>query len=195
MKILELTPVFGTKTKAQEILLLLAGVKEVVRQGFYSEELDKVELFCKEHHLFLVKSQFKVVLSDNTFYSNQGLKVDSNEDQGMFMVYFSKREDQALLASYYEQINDHRQLGLILGYPSCCVDFFCQNFSPEKTDLELNSTNPWTNLSHRVEDSVLIYHFPCSSDCPESIKLAKQYFLIIVEQDLERGKELLNQLF
>src|SRR3989338_3539593 len=43
----KLSLIFGSKTKAQEIVLLLQDAKEVVRQGFTEEELFKVEQFCK----------------------------------------------------------------------------------------------------------------------------------------------------
>ena len=53
--ITKLSAVFGSKTKAQEITLLLEGAKQVVRQGFYEGELPAVQKFCDEHGIFLVK--------------------------------------------------------------------------------------------------------------------------------------------
>ena len=50
----ELTQIFGSNTKAQEIILLLNEAKEVVRQGFYDSELYKVEKFCKDNHIYVV---------------------------------------------------------------------------------------------------------------------------------------------
>jgi len=50
----KLARIFGSKTKAQEILLLVAGLKPVVRQGFYEYELPQVEQFCKENEIYLV---------------------------------------------------------------------------------------------------------------------------------------------
>ena len=38
----KLVKIFGSNTKAQEIVLLLYETKEVVRQGFYDSELYKV---------------------------------------------------------------------------------------------------------------------------------------------------------
>jgi len=55
---------FGSKTKAQEIVLLLNDAKQVVRQGFYPHELEKVEKFCGENNIYLIKSKFKVILAD-----------------------------------------------------------------------------------------------------------------------------------
>ena len=189
---MNLKTIFLTETKAQEIILLLNDVKEVVRQGFYDSELEKVKEFCQENKLFLVKSKFKVLLDGND-YSNKGIRV-SDDPQGMFFVYLSKSEEKAWLASYYELVGDDLNLGLLLGYPKCCVDFFCQNFKEEKTNLELKPTNPWTNLSQRDKDCVLLSHFPCSSDCQESVELGKKYFVVLEKVDLKRSEKLISRL-
>ncbi len=190
----QLAVIFDSKTKAQEILLLLKDAKEVVRQGFYEAELPKVELFCKENNLFLVKSKFKVLLEDkNKIFSNKGIRIDETYSRlGMWFVYLSKDEQKALFASYAELTNNHAEFGRLLGYPSCCIDFFCKKFNENNTNLELPPTNPWTNLSLRDKDAVLLSHFPCNSDCVESIKLAQKYFEVISKTDPERGKELVT---
>ena len=71
----KLSIIFGSKTKAQEIFLLLNNAKEVVRQGYYENELSKVEKYCQVNKLFFVKSRFKVLLMDDelTNYSNKGM--------------------------------------------------------------------------------------------------------------------------
>jgi hypothetical protein len=191
-----LAGVFGSKSKAQEIVLLLEGAKEVVRQGFYASELLAVEEFCQKNNLFLTKSKFKVLIDDQQeSFSNRGLRLREDDPRpGMYFVYVAKEEKSALLAGYAELMNRPRELGLLLGYPECCVDFFCKNFNAENTNLELTPTNLWTNLSKRGEDCVLISHFPCSSGCQESINLAKKYFAVISKVDAGRAEEMLNIL-
>lgn len=188
----QLATIFGSKSKAQEILLLLKDAKEVVRQGFYEAELSAIEEFCKENNLFLIKSKFKVLLEDkNQTFSNKGIRIPEDDSRpGMFFIYLSKDEQKALFASYAELTNNPAELGRLLGYPQCCIDFFCKNFNENNTNLELPPTNQWTNLSLRDKDAVLLSHFPCSSDCVESIKLAQKYFEAISQADPERGKEL-----
>jgi len=182
-------------SKAQEILVLLKGAKTVVRQGFYDEELPMVEKFCKDNNLFLVKSRFKVLLADDTAYSNKGIRIPADDKRsGMYFVYISKDEEKSWLASYYEMMNNQKDLGLVLGYPSCCVDYFCNNFSAENPNPELAAKNPWTNISKREQDLVLISHFPCAADCQESIGLAQKYYDVIVKEDHNRAEELLLAL-
>ena len=50
----KLAKIFKTKTKADEILLLLDDQKEVVRQAFYEEEFPKIEDFCKKNNIFCI---------------------------------------------------------------------------------------------------------------------------------------------
>lgn len=189
-----LTAIFGSKTKAQEILLLLRDAKRVVRQGFYEEELPPIQQFCREKNIYLVKSRFKVLL-EGALYSDKGVRIaEQDKRRGMFFLYFSKDEQPAHLASWYELTNNQRELGLLLGYPRCCVDSFCRYFSEQQHNLELRPTNLWTNLSFRTTDCVLLSHFPCHSDCPESIKLGQFYFQIIRNCDPTRAKQLAQTL-
>lgn len=194
-----IAPIFGSWSKAQEILFLLHGLKEVVRHGFYDAEMKAVEEFCTANGLYLVKSKFKVVLDENKeaseTFSNLGLiHSDESNPQGMRMVYISKSEEKAHLAAYFEQTNNQKKLGLILGYPLCCVEFFCQKFSESNCNPEIASNNPFTNLAHREEDCVLISHFPCRTDCSESIKIGKNNLKLLQQLEPERAKIVYNIL-
>ena len=191
MMIAELKPFFGSYSKAQEILFLVKDAKDVVRQGFYDKELPPLESFCKENRLCLVKSTFKVVLNDNSAYSNQGLRLPASDPQpGMYLVYISKDQQKAYLASYYELTENHQGLGLLLGYPACCILFFIQNFHEQNTNLELKPINLYTNLTQRENDVVLLSHFPCSSDCQESIALGKKYLEVLQQVDKARAEKI-----
>ena len=187
--------IFGSKSKAQEIILLLNDVKPVVRQGFYDDELTLVKKFCKDNSLFFVTSKFKVLLADTGDYSNKGMRIKGDDKRsGMRFVYISKDEQLTWLAAYHELMKNDKALGLLLGYPICCVEYFCKNFNADNTNPEIRSDNPYTNLSKRGEDLVLISHFPCSNDCELSIELAKKYLDVIGKVDVSRAKELMEKL-
>jgi hypothetical protein len=191
----ELASIFGSKTKAQEILLLLKNRKEIVRQGFYEEELHKVESFCRENFLFLVRSRFKVLLDDfdddSGNYSNRGLRVpETDPRRGMYFVYISKDEGAAWQASFHEQTEHHQKLGWILGYPPCCVEYFCRNFSASNPNPIHDDPDPYLDLSKREQDLVLISHFPCSSECAESLAIAKSNLELLERAAPKRAEEL-----
>lgn len=191
----KLASVFGSQTKAQEILFLLNDAKTVVRQGFYDLELPAVEEFCTQNQLYLIKSKFKVLITKNKIYSHKGIRIAANDTrEGMYFIYISKDEKTALLAHYYELTGNDTELGFILGYPSCCVNFFCHNFSDQNPDLQLAPTNPWTNLTKRNQDCVLLSHFPCHSECAESIRLAQQYASLLQKNAPDLYREMMNLL-
>ncbi len=186
---------FGSRTKAQEIILLLNGGKKVVRQGFYPGELEKVQKFCAENKLCLVKSKFKVLLADENAYTNKGIRVPETDDrEGMHFCYLSQDEQKAWLASYYELIQNDYELGVLLGYPKCCVEFFCKRFSENNPNLQLKPANAFTNLTKRKQDMVILSHFPCHSECSESIALGRKWLDILIKTDPERVRELLTNL-
>jgi len=193
----ELAKIFGSNTKAQEIILLLKEAKEVVRQGFYDSELYQVEKFCKENQIHVVKSKFKIILADDTpgNYSNKGIRIPENDSRcGMQFIYFSKDEQKAWLAAYYELMGNDSELGLILGYPKCCVNYFLSNFSKNNPNPEQKGDNPYTNISKRNQDLVLISHFPCNSKCKESTQIAKHNLMVLKEKWPDRAAELISAL-
>ena len=126
----KLSYIFGSKSKAQEMVLLLNDAKPLVRQGFYADELVRVEKFCTENNLFIVKSKFKVLLADEGSYSNKGIRIpEADKRPGMHFVYISKDEQQTWLAAYHELMKNDKELGLILGYPVCCIKYFRETFN------------------------------------------------------------------
>ena len=191
----KLAYLFGSKTKAQEILLLQNDVKDVVRHGFYQEQLPRIKKYCQEKNLHFVQSKFKVLLVDNSSYSNKGLRVPENDKRsGIFFTYISKDEEKSYLAAYYELMGNDKDLGKILGYPECCINFFAQNFSAKNPNPQHLPTNAWTNLTKREQDAVLISHFPCSSDCQQSINIARNNTNVLMNHDKEHTRELLTKL-
>lgn len=178
--------------KALEVLYLLKDAKPIVRQGFYPHELGKVEKFCARNHLFIEKSPYKVLLHDKEIFTNKGRIVAPSHPQGMVLVYISKNHFNALWACLYETRQDHRNTGILLGYPSCCVDFFVTEFEKGNVNPVHQPANMWTNLTLRGEDVVLLSHFPCKNDCAKSIEIAKKNFEILKKYD-EKLAEMLSE--
>ena len=203
-----LIKIFGTKTKALEILYLLEGLKPVVRHGFYEAELGKIEEFCKEKGLSLEKSPYKVIILDaaNGQYSNKGIKVKTDDErQGMLFIYISKDNIKAEMASRYEYEGNHKELGLLLGYPLCCIDFFVKHkeeqslgkndyIEPVMKNSEGCIFQFYTNIFKRDFDITLLNHFPCSLKCENSIDLAKKHLEIIKKYDAEMAEFFIERL-
>jgi hypothetical protein len=196
----KLLDIFATKIKSLEILMLQNELKDVVRHGYYDNELTKVAKYCKQNKLFLIKSPYKIIPVDtDKKFSNKGISVKVEDPrEGFIFVYISKDELLANKASYFEITQDHFNLGLILGYPECCCVFFQKNFfirSKLDNDYEIpvleNSKNNryqfFTNIFVRQKDYCLISHFPCKLDCEKSVKIAKNGFKLLKKFDEKRA--------
>lgn len=186
MVVEDLSKIFGSKTKAREILLLLAGVKPLVRQAFYSHEIVFKE-FLEKHDVFMVVSPYYVKLKEDGFANKGELSSD-----GYHFVYFSKSEELCFRAALAEAKGDHVVLGGMLGYPKCCIEYFLSEF-PNNVNPQIDSEHWQLNLSKRGEDAVLLSHFPCQ-DCSESLQLAKIYFDVLSELDEMDAVQLKGQL-
>jgi hypothetical protein len=190
----QLQEIFDSRTKALEVFYLLKDLKKVVRQGFYPHELEKVEEFAKKNNIFIEKSPYKVVLQDKEMFSNKGNIVPVDSKKGMFLVYFSKDHMNALWTCLYETRQDHKNTGVGLGYPKCCVDFFVSEFGKGNHNPAHRPLNPWTNLLLRDDDVVLLSHFPCRSDCEKSVAMGKERLALIKKYDNELAKEFYKKL-
>jgi hypothetical protein len=196
-----LAKTFGSRTKALEILYLLNDAKPVVRHGYYDEEMPAVREFCRSNKLFIEESPYKVVLTDvNKLLSEKGIKVELNDPRrGMRFVYISKDDYKANLANTFEFKNNHKELGLVLGYPLCCCEFFAKHF-PVYSKLDNNYAEPalgassgtkfqfYLNIMERDKDITLLNHFPHSFSCRESISIAKKNFEIIMKYEPKLAK-------
>ena len=188
--------VFGSYSKALEIALVKRGIKPVVRQGFYDNEIGKVKDYCRANGLAYETAPYKVVIADpNKRFSNKGFKARVDDPRrGMYFIYISRDENKAATARVLEMKDDKRRLGLLLGYPECCVEFFIENFR-ERSKLDNNYTVPalknsqgnrfpfFNNIFKRHKDAVLISHFPHSFDCEASKNIAKRNLRLLDDLD------------
>lgn len=195
-----LIEIFGSRTKALEILYLVHDLKPVVRQGFYDSQISTVIEFCNKNNLYAEISPYKILLQDRSFYSNKGKKIPRDDPRkGMYFVYISKNENKSVSAEAFEMSNDHRSLGLILGYPKCCINFYMEylNTVTDKDFLRATVKESksyrypfYTNIARRGSDLTLLNHFPCSFDCQKSIDIGKANYKFI-KQHLPKTAELL----
>ncbi len=163
----------------QELLFVLCGKKLVCRQGKYVDELPLFLRVISSLGLFAVVSSFKVV-PFREGYSEGGLRVRLDDVRiGMQFVYIAKDEQSVYLACYYDLMLDNENLGIILGYPPCCIEYFLLHFSEAKVDLSRESYLPPLNISLRAEGLSLISHFPCSYDCHGSLIIALDALVIL----------------
>ena len=203
--IAEIKKIFQSNTRSMEIFYLINDLKQVVRLSFYDSEFFLVKEFCEANNLSFAISDFKIIQfadSGKGGFSNLGIKVNPDDRRnGYRYIYVSKEKKLSECAKQAEHENNHKELGLLLGYPECCVNFFINNFdeqSKKQNDFVLpaiiNSVGQefefHINIIARYFDYTLLNHFPCSFSCEKSIMLGKKYFEALKNFDLEFAKEL-----
>lgn len=180
----QLQQIFHSIIKSLEVLYVIEGSKPCARILVFEDELEKVMNFLKDSKINAAVSDFKVLkqASQSEFYSDKSIKIPkNNKRKGYFFVYLSKGRETAEKARLTEEKGNHLELGLVLGYPKCCCEFFAKYFSGENADLTLKALEnsngyefPFhTNIAARHFDISLLSHFPCSFECKQSIDIAK----------------------
>ena len=180
----QLQQIFHSIIKSLEALYVIEGVKPCARILVFEDELKKIRDFLNKNRLYASVSDFKVIKQNlqSEFYSDKSVKIPKDSAQkGYFFVYLAKNTETAEKAKLMEEKGNHRELGLILGYPECCCDFFVSNFNEKSTDLTLKALENsngyefqfYSNIAARHFDVSLLSHFPHSFECGQSIEIAK----------------------
>lgn len=186
----QLQQIFHSITKSLEILYVIEDAKPCARILAFEDEMGRIISVLDENNLNYSISDFKVLKQalQSDFYSDKSIRVQKSDSRkGHFIIYVSKSRETTEKAKAAENENDHFSLGLILGYPQCCCDFFEKNFDGKNTDLTLrvlqNSTGMefpfYTNIAARHFDISLLSHFPHSFHCKQSTKIAQKNLKII----------------
>ena len=205
----ELADFFKKRIKSLEILYVLEGVKPCTRIIVKEDDLDKTREFLKQFGLCIETSDFKISMDKDLNkggYSNMAVKVNSDSNfKGDFLVYVAKDKETAEKAKQYERSNDYKNLGLMLGYPECCCDFFKENFNEQsKKDNDYvipaltNSKGivfPYeNNTMGRYFDYGLISHFPCSYNCQKSREIGQKHLEVIKKHSQQTADDTLKNL-
>ena len=192
----DLQQIFHSIIKSLEILYVIEGVKPCARILVFEDELNKAVDFLNRNGINIAVSDFKVIKQNaqSEFYSDKSIKIPKDDERkGYFFAYLSKNKENAEKAKLIEQDNKHKELGLLLGYPECCCEFFEKNFGEENTDLTLkileNSNGHeftfYNNIAARHFDVALLSHFPHSFECKQSIEIAKNNLRTIYKHSKE----------
>ena len=180
----ELQQTFHSIIKSLEVLYVIEGIKPCARILVFEAELHKVINFLNNKNIYTSVSDFKVVKQSlqSEFYSDKSVKINKKDPlEGYFFVYASKNEETAKKSKSAEENSNHMELGLLLGYPECCCEFFQKSFNGENADLTLqvlgNSNGHefpfYNNIAARHFDVSLLSHFPHSFECAPSIIIAQ----------------------
>ncbi len=117
---------------------------------------------------------------------------------GVYDIYVSdskeiieKIKDIFSPMSKYDIFYKEKYLGLLLGYPSCCVKNFIKVYKKENKypfnyflHIVKNTKNVFDfRLNSFTKPNTLIFHYPCSNNCRRSVKKVNELLHIIKNTD------------
>lgn len=187
-----------------EIELLKAYAKPSIRLVSSQSEIPNLIKYCRENSMELLFSPFTFhqKRDKSLNYSNMILEFESFSSSNNDDVFIYIAHDIPAIFTLWiaELLGDHSAVGKMLGYPSCCIDFYVKNielasklysgdfsilsFSSRKL-LRVYANFPiWTNNLIRFFENSLISHFPCSYNCPKTVALAKKYRKVLAKSTI-----------
>ncbi|HLC95846.1 MAG TPA: hypothetical protein VJH97_00810 [Candidatus Nanoarchaeia archaeon] len=191
----ELQEHFNSMLKCLDVLYVLEGIKPAARILVEEDEKVYIEEYLSSIGLQHQYADFKVKKLDEGQYSDKGERLPGDQP-GKSVMYIAKESLHAEKAKAYEQQEEHIKLGLALGYPRCCCEFFAKQAGMQEKRFN-DYTLPglaasrgfifpfYLNYAARHFDISLLSHFPCSFNCPESMKIAKTNLEVIEKRSPE----------
>ena len=200
----------------QELLAVKHGIKPVLRTVIKPENIESLKKICVNEGLsYMIKSFNQLYVS----------KFDSPIN----VIYISKSKGLLRKAHLSEKlgvgklVGSRKLLGELLGYPSCCVEFFLEALKnrgspyPIKTYLKTKGkpsflannifkmeSRLWSeelevfqrnpDFANRISNLFLISHIPCSYTCKESVKIGREILSLLKGEEPELAKEIVSTL-
>ncbi len=177
-----------------EWVALKYNLKPVLRFNSSAEEFIRYKKLCKKTNFnikyFFYQGRYYIYISKSR---NMAKKVYDCEKK-----YLNEQKKKFGNQKVLEDLD--RKIGILLGYPECCVEFFVKNrrlSNEERIVLALEKSrqpikfhmnnlhfNPFYSF-YRILD-----YFCCSYGCKESIKKTKKLFNILKKENRNEAKKI-----
>jgi hypothetical protein len=181
-----------------------ASIREVI-QSSLTNKISRT--FLTDRQLYKCAPIFeclnlKYYLSDSKYLFNEDTgkggfsnaiaeMLPNTSPYGAFMVHLGQDSENVFITREADLKGDHRNVGLLLGIPSCCIDAFIQNSCTAESlqnDHTLNSCNPnlisinpWSVHCAQYFGYGLVSYFPCSPNCDKTAEIALNNALLLKE--------------
>ncbi|MBS3109864.1 hypothetical protein J4227_05030 [Candidatus Woesearchaeota archaeon] len=187
----EIYNAFQSMTKAMDVLTVLEGQRSTARLAIHENRVGKIQDFCSSNGLHSILSSQKIQMAFLGPYSSKGKRT---KGEGHYFAYISRHPSHCEAAKALEEKGDHVGLGAALGYPSCCIKFFANNFAEESKKLNDFVLPAWhnsagnafpihNNIFGRYFDAGLLPHCPHSFDCSHSAKIGRDRIALLHKHD------------
>lgn len=181
MLLKQVIEVFGSQISAIEFIFLVHGLKSSARIPILEQKKEALVALCASFSFHVRISEKRYSPFKGNGYCNSATEAPgfglSWRQNSYFEAYISPHDNISRELEACCKNNDHRRVGALLGYPSCCVDFFMiyfalgqlnsMDFSP-LIPAKTKRANWYTNTFARPFGATIIDHFPCKYNCQET---------------------------
>ena len=132
--------------------------------------------------LYVVVGRYRLrpTTASVSFVQHEAVRVPVNDPNGDSLIFFSEKRRAALLAEEATAYGADDIIGLLYGYPRCCIDFFnnVRCLSADRTSLSISSLGPFPKAMNPVLPALtgitILFHFPCSPFCSQSRRMLEE---------------------
>ena len=193
----------GSFMKALEVMCVVQNIKPVARILCHQPQASTIRKALSDLGLQAARAGYKLLLEHgSSSYVDKATRVSLDHPSvGHEILYIAKSSALANQAQEKEHHQQHVELGLLLGYPLCCAEFFAKKFSEHHTDLTLDMFEaspgyefPYEmNIAARHMDMALLSHFPHSFFCEPSQEQALKR-LELLKENMPKAMVHLNSI-
>jgi hypothetical protein len=186
-----------------ELVAVLGGIKPAMRTQCTGSRVPALVSLARELGLAALESTFAIrpgIVRAGTEFTYSVDAAGRSAPERPRFIYVGADVMAAKIAATFELI-DPQRTGAIMGYPPCCVDFFCREFVKDHFDLfpdiapPLSGTySPLLNVVAQPFGYTFLSHFPCRWDCTASRNMAQAIFDALRREAPELADEALQCL-
>lgn len=192
-----------------EYRTVLEGVRKVDVYHLHGNNYDKkIDKILDDGLFFKSISRVKAY---NGYSHSHTLSDDLDDSVMIYGVVARDKESADLFKKYHTGKIDHREIGLLLGYPECCAKKFTEYWDisgdpifeiagnsnackRSENRIKLRDYDHRLNVALRYFGIRIIPYFPCSFNCEPSGDIASTWSDIMMSENKSTTKEILELL-
>jgi len=182
-----------------EFETFLRGMRDLYIYHYHSEKPEEIFDLLNKYHLSFYPTRRTAIYRG---FSHKHIRPVSGEP---FYLFGALVKDPKIGEEFVRKETDHTWIGLHLGYPKCCIDFFNKVWYSKSIDpiweIAANTENaeisgrtvqveihPFCNQALRYFGIRITPHLPCSFTCERTVEMGEEWFKIFKEIDQEAAE-------